>query len=180
MSVVQSCNMGGYNPIKSLRNPLQQWGFNLRFVSKFRHIEPMLEWKLSCSAWQSKIKVRLEIQPLDSISDQKAPSITEGGGKRLKVHHTQGETSDMSLKKVGISFWTHNNCIIYKCRSNNLIQRSASSWSATFLWLKSLQQGLIDEFSTLSNSFLWKETIFSRNGSLGLFYFKSNFQTHHY
>jgi hypothetical protein len=48
------------------------------------------------------------------------------------------------------------------------------------LWLKSLQQGLIDEFSTLSKKILWKETIFSRNGSRGLFYLKSNFQTHHY
>ncbi len=113
MSVVQSCNMGGCNPIKSLRNPMHQWGFNLRFVLKLRHIKPTLEWKLSCSAWQSKIKVKLEIQPLDSISDQKAPSIGEAGGKRFKVHDTQGETSDMSLKKVGINFWTHNICILY-------------------------------------------------------------------
>jgi len=51
---------------------------------------------------------------------------------------------------------------------------------SNILWLKSLQQGLIDEFSTLSKKILWKKTIFSRNGSFGLFYLKRNFETHYY
>lgn len=165
--------MGGCNPIKSLRNALQQWGFNLRFVSKLRHIEPMLCLKIQDQSQAGDSTTRLNFRSESTIHRRRGrEEVKDSSHSRRNKRHVSEKRWNQFLNTQKLY-----NIQMEKQQPNSKISIILIS---NILWPKSLQQGLIGEFSTLSKKILWKETIFSRNGSLGLFYFKSNFQTHHY